>query len=75
MKTVYLAGAITGESFGTSNSWRDYVKNKLNKGISGLSPLRAKDYLKNETDIGDSYENIPLSSSRGIMTRDFFEVQ
>ena len=75
MKTVYLAGAITGESFGTSNSWRDYVKNKLNKGISGLSPLRAKDYLKNETDIGDSYENIPLSSSRGIMTRDFFDVQ
>ncbi len=75
MKTVYLAGAITGESFGGATDWREYVKTKLNPGIAGLSPLRAKDYLENETEIGDSYEDIPLSSSRGIMTRDFFDCQ
>ena len=75
MRTVYLAGAITGESFGSATDWREYVKTKLNPGISGLSPLRAKDYLASEEAIGDSYEDIPLSSSRGIMTRDFFDVQ
>ncbi len=75
MRTVYLAGAITGESFAGATDWREYVKTKLNPGIAGLSPLRAKDYLKSETEIGDSYEDTPLSSSRGIMTRDFFDCQ
>lgn len=78
--TCYLAGAITGESFGSATNWREYVKNKLNPGIAGLSPLRAKDYLAKEEAIGDSYETqngieTPLSTSRGIMTRDFFDCQ
>ncbi len=75
MKTVYLAGAITGESFGDATDWREYVKTRLNPGIAGLSPLRAKDYLENENSIGDSYEGVVLSCARGIMTRDFFDCQ
>ena len=77
MKTAYLAGAITGESFAGATDWREYVKTNLNPGIAGLSPLRAKDYLAQEKEIGDSYEDfdMPLSSSRAIMTRDFFDCQ
>lgn len=75
MRTIYLAGPITGESFSGCTSWREYAKKLLNPGIIGLSPLRGKEYLANEANIGDSYEDIPLSSSRGIITRDFFDVQ
>ena len=78
MESVYLAGAITGWGYGDATNWREHVRANLNPGIVGLSPLRAKEYLKNETAIGDSYEQMeghdtPLSSSRGIMTRDFYD--
>jgi nucleoside 2-deoxyribosyltransferase len=80
MRSIYLAGAITGESFGNATDWREYVRTKLSPGIVGLSPLRAKAYLKSETEIGDCYDSqngvaTPLSTSRGIMTRDFFDCQ
>lgn len=71
MPTVYLAGPITGLSYGTSTDWREYaIKDLATAKIRGVSPLRAKDYLKNESNIADSYESIALSSSRGITTRD-----
>ncbi len=78
--SCYLAGAITGESYGNATDWREYVRARLSDGIVGLSPLRAKAYLENETAIGDSYDaqngvSTPLSTSRGIMTRDFFDCQ
>ena len=80
MKAIYLAGAITGESYGDATDWREYVRTRLSPGIVGLSPLRAKAYLENETVIGDCYDSqngvaTPLSTSRGIMTRDFFDCQ
>jgi len=78
MKTVYLAGPITGLSFSGATDWRQETIDVLAKlGIKGLSPLRAKDYLKNEKSIGDSYEKGPegqimhvLSGQKGITTRD-----
>lgn len=80
MRSVYLAGAITGKSFGDATDWREYVRTRLSPGIVGLSPLRTKSYLENETVIGDCYDtqngvSTPLSTSRGIMTRDFFDCQ
>jgi nucleoside 2-deoxyribosyltransferase len=80
MRSIYLAGAITGESYGDATDWREYVRTRLSPGIVGLSPLRAKAYLENETTIGDCYDSqngvaTPLSTSRGIMTRDFFDCQ
>lgn len=80
MRSIYLAGAITGESFGDATDWREYVRTKLSPGLVGLSPLRAKAYLGSETVIGDCYDSqngvaTPLSTSRGIMTRDFFDCQ
>ena len=71
MKNVYLAGPITGLTFEGCTDWREFAIKELKAvGITGLSPMRAKDYLKNETFIGDEYQNTVLSSSRGIITRD-----
>ncbi len=70
-KKVYLAGPITGLSFGGCTDWREYAIKELEQaGITGLSPMRSKDYLQSESIVGDSYENKVLSCSRGIITRD-----
>src|SRR5688572_5234242 len=74
MKTVYLAGPITGLSYGGCVEWRDYAIEELKKfNIKGLSPMRNKEYLKNEQNISHSYESSVMSCSRGIFTRDRFD--
>ena len=71
MKRVYLAGPITGLTFGGCTDWREYAQKDLaTAGISGISPMRAKDYLRSESIVGDSYENTVLSCGKGITTRD-----
>jgi nucleoside 2-deoxyribosyltransferase len=73
---VYLAGPITGLNYGGATDWREAARVKLHDhNISGVSPMRAKDYLLQETTIGDSYEAKVLSSQKGITTRDRFDVQ
>lgn len=70
-KTVYLAGPITGCSYGEATDWRDGVAAVLAPhGIKGLSPMRGKEYLRNETNIGHSYEDTLLSSGKSIIARD-----
>lgn len=70
---VYLAGPITGLSYGGATSWREEAITELAKhGIVGLSPLRAKDYLLNETKLADEYD-VVMSTGRGITTRDRFD--
>lgn len=74
MAYVYLAGPITGLSYGGCTDWRKYACEKLSTaGVVGVSPLRAKEYLRNEQAIGDSYEDIALSTARAITTRDRFD--
>ena len=78
MLKVYLAGPITGTSFKDSTDWRDRFKNILHREypeIGIFSPLRGKDYLKQEMAIKSEYEDIPLSSARGITTRDYNDVK
>ena len=71
---VYLVGPITSCSYEGCVGWRDLAKDLLGqKDIVGVSPMRAKEYLENETDIDLSYDT-PLSSPRGIMTRDRFDL-
>lgn len=78
MKLVYLAGPITGLTFGECTDWRQYAVAELAKeGITGLSPMRGKEYLEAiSKDIpltadGDKYKIIsPLSTNRGIIARD-----
>lgn len=70
---AYLAGPISGTTYEGCTSWRDYAQLRLAPVILGMSPMRSKEYLSNETSIGDSYEDSVLSCQRGIMTRDFFD--
>jgi len=73
---VYLAGPITGLSFGEATSWRDWAKLQLAAvGVLGLSPLRYKDYLKDESSLQDVYANHVLSTQKGITTRDRWDCQ
>lgn len=84
-KTVYLAGPISGLSFGEATDWRQLAKKTLaDVGIKALSPLRAEVGLKNADSIKDSYTTEELENvynlyreanqvmlhSRGITTRD-----
>jgi nucleoside 2-deoxyribosyltransferase len=91
---VYLAGPITGLTFGEAASWREYVIPKLAapvrhpnvllhqdappSGIVGWSPLRAKDYLLERGVLSGhpgAYTDQVLSSAKGILTRDHWDVQ
>lgn len=78
-KFVYLAGPVSGLSYEGCVDWREYAKAELSQvGITALNPLRAKDYLKNETSMPDSVGQLAyehplshvLSSRKGITTRD-----
>jgi nucleoside 2-deoxyribosyltransferase len=72
--TVYLAGPIGGLSYSEAVDWRAAVKSDLNPEISVFNPMRWKSYLRTETCIGDSYLEHPLSTRKGITTRDRFDV-
>lgn len=73
-KKVYLAGAISGLTYKDGQDWRTYVTNDLaQSGIDGFSPLRAKDYLSNHGELTGSFDEFPMSTARGIMTRDHYD--
>ena len=73
--TVYLAGPISGLTYGGATDWREYARDRLaGMGIIGLSPMRAKTFLAREEQVADSYEQHPLSTRVGITTRDRFDV-
>jgi len=82
-KKVYLAGPITGLSYDGAVDWRDYVCQKLNPSLIGYSPLRFKQYLKDEKVITSRQEDnikhsdlsVTLSSDKGIVARDGFDVK
>lgn len=67
---AYLAGPITGCSYGEATDWRDEVIQNLDPRIEGMSPLRGKTYLEEEESIDAEYEANVLSCARGIMSRD-----
>ena len=77
--TVYLAGPITGCTYGDCTDWRGWVIDNLPQGIVGLSPMRHKEYLLERTsgaDLGhvaDQYPDFVLSSQRGIFARDHWD--
>lgn len=76
-KRVYLAGPITSLDFKGATDWRKYAQKELAKAdITGVSPMRAKDYLKQETNLSAlGYSDRPMSCSRGIITRDRNDVR
>ena len=75
---VYLAGPITGLTYDGAEDWRAFAKAELAKfDIKGLSPLRAKEYLRGiaalTADCAGYGEMNCMSSPRGIMTRDRYD--
>ena len=80
-RDVYLAGPITGFNYIDCTDWRDHVRLQLSlAGLRGLSPMRGKEYLRKIaenvpfTADGDKYAvQGPLSTNRGIITRDRFD--
>lgn len=67
----YLGGPMTGHTWDACDDWRKTISKRLRDlDIECLSPLRGKDYLKNETSLKLSYETHPLSSPIGIVLRD-----
>jgi nucleoside 2-deoxyribosyltransferase len=73
---VYLAGPISGLSYGEATDWRELVKKELAAyGIVGLSPMRGKEYLQGERAIADSYKEHIMSTDRAIGTRDAYDVR
>ena len=80
MKLCYLAGPISGLSYGACTDWREYVKLALEPyGITGLSPMRGKDYLAGLQSIsadGRDYANLGvLSLPSGVTARDRYDTQ
>lgn len=81
--SVYLAGPITGLSYGAArHGWREEFFNLvggLNSAIDCFSPMRQKEFLKNSQCLAgsalelDKYEQA-LSRPLGIITRDFNDV-
>ena len=70
--SIYLAGPISGLTYDGSEEWRNQFKSWMPPEIACYSPLRSKDYLRAEGILEQSYSQ-PLSSDRGIMTRDHFD--
>lgn len=74
---MYLAGPITGLSYKGAVDWREYARNELDKfGINAFSPMRGKIYLEKFKDLSgaaDAYSARPLSTEKGITTRDRFD--
>ena len=71
---VYLAGPIMGCNYEECTAWRSVAKAWLAKhGIDGYSPMRGKEFLRNEPRIseGNDYDDLPLAAPSGITSRDF----
>lgn len=71
---VYLAGPITGLTYGEGQGWREYCAAELPVEIRAISPLRAKGVeLSRRGPLRDAYEDNCLTSTSGITTRDRFD--
>lgn len=73
-KFVYLAGPITGLSYGETTDWRAGVSAQFAPGIIGVSPMRVKEFLARKRKIGHSYpEDVIMGAARAINTRDKYD--
>lgn len=78
MKTIYLAGTISGMTFKECTDWREYVAERLQLHYDTLDPMRGKAYLKAETEgklLDGAYGQHPLSTAKGITRRDHWDVR
>lgn len=74
MKNIYLAGPLTSLSYNQSESWRNYVREKIPSYIETKSPLRGLEHLKEKADLKHTYGNHPLSTAKGLTMKDYNDV-
>jgi nucleoside 2-deoxyribosyltransferase len=67
---VYLAGPISGLTYGGAENWRIQFSAAVDQRIACFSPLRSKDFLTQHGVIEGSYPYNPLSTDQGITARD-----
>ena len=72
--SVYLAGPISGLTYNDSEGWRKIVREQLAPEVDAFSPLRCKSFLTSEGTLEGAYEYNPLSTGKGITTRDMLDV-
>lgn len=73
MFRIYLAGSISGLSYeDASLGWRKDISRMFypTPQIKCYSPMRAKEFLADVGQLFGSYDEHPLSTERGIVTRD-----
>lgn len=75
MFKVYLAGPITGLTYAEARQWRKEFSYDLPESIKCYCPLRGKNYLSSKRTLtAVATSNKPLSTSKGILSRDHFDV-
>jgi nucleoside 2-deoxyribosyltransferase len=75
---VYLAGPIKNLSSDEATGWRNYVLQQfelLCPAIRCLSPMRSKPYLAGEQALDSQHYEYPLSTDKGICSRNRFDCQ
>lgn len=76
-KSIYLAGPISGKSYGEATEWRKQAALYLMDDIVPLSPMRGKEYLAGNPDIKGDYdagrEPGIFSTPAAIVARDRFD--
>lgn len=74
---VYLAGPITGCTYDGCTGWRQKVMDSVPSFIHTISPMRGKQRLREKISgepIEDHYDDNPLTTTKGINSRDYFDV-
>ena len=72
---IYLAGPITGLSYGAATDWRFTASSILESvGITPLNPMRGKEILKGMTSLLPGDYGQTICTNKAIITRDRFDV-
>ena len=77
-KTIYLAGPITGLTHDEARyGWREKFDLLLPDHIYSSSPMRGKDFLRDQGVLSDGadYPDHAMATAAGITTRDFNDVK
>ena len=76
MKTVYLAGPVTGLDFSDATSWRRRTNVQFReRGIEAIDPTRGKDYLAGSGILSAKGYTQTMSTDQAITTRDRYDTQ
>ena len=76
---IYLSGPITGGSYSDATDWRNTVSDTIRHendpiNIQVVSPMRHREYLLQETNVKDGYDDHILSCGKAIVARNKFDI-